>query len=214
MIFNHYDSVRVISLADRADRRRDMTREMAKVGASFEFFDAFRISGRGSFISAGVFGCYLSHLAVLAEASARNESVLIIEDDCSFVPGILEAPVPDVDLYWAGYDQKFGDPEVIIGAQLIGYSATAARSVTSYLASLLDPQTPADAAASTMADHDPMVRPPFDGALVWFMRAHPEISTAFAQLATQRASRSDITPGRFDRMPVVREIASLARRLR
>jgi hypothetical protein len=79
---------------------------------------------------------------------------------------------------------------------------------------LLDPQTPADAAASTMADHDPMVRPPFDGALVWFMRAHPEISTAFAQLATQRASRSDITPGRFDRMPVVREIASLARRLR
>ena len=41
-----------------------------------------------------------------------------------------------------------------------------------------------------------------------------ELTTAFAQLATQRASRSDISPGRFDRVPLVRGLANAARRFR
>jgi hypothetical protein len=46
-------------------------------------------------------------------------------------------------------------------------------------------------------------------------RAHPELVTTFAMLGVQRASRTDIGDTRwFDRVPGLRGLAGLARRLR
>lgn len=58
---------------------------------------------------------------------------------------------------------------------------------------------------------------PVDGALNWVRRARPDLTALAAAppIAHQRASRSDIAPLRwFDRLPVIRNMAGLARLLR
>jgi hypothetical protein len=93
----------------------------------------------------------------------------------------------------------------------MGFSASAAKLAKDYLLKLLDPAFPADPVAQGEPGFDPMIRPPIDGALVWFRRAHPELKTAFALLADQRRSKSDVSPGALDRVPVVREAARFTR---
>jgi len=54
-----------------------------------------------------------------------------------------------------------------------------------------------------------------DGALSFFRAKHPEIVTLAAapSMAFQRASRSDLTPRWFDRIPGLRETAGILRSL-
>ena len=205
-LFEAFDRVRVVSLPERQDRRRGIARQLR--GVAFEFFDAYRVSGPGLFRKAGSFGCYLSHLQVLSEAALRNESVLILQDDCTFRPEAYDYEVPQCDIF---YGSHAADGSCIIGAHCMGFSASAARLAKDYLLALLDPNAPPDPAAKTEPGFDPSIRPPIDGALVWFRRAHPDLTTAFAHLADQRRSRSDVTPSRVDRLPVLREAVRLTR---
>lgn len=219
-MFERFDRIRIVSLPHRTDRRADMRRELTKLGLAgdprVEFFDALRPDNAGFFRNCGQHGCYLSHLAIIKEAAEARESVLVLQDDCEFIPGKRPAKC---DILWGGWLEASDPGDLpnsdIIGAQCIGFSAKAAENASVYLSALLDPEFPPDPRASKDATFNPAKRPGIDGACVWFIRAHPELKTVFARLSTQRASRSDIADPRFfDRVPIVREAATAARSIK
>lgn len=205
-LFEAFDRIRVVSLPDREDRRRSIARQLKHV--RFEFFDAYRVSKPGPFHKTGSFGAFLSHLQILGEAALRDEGVLILQDDCIFRPIAFDYQVPPCDIFYGSHE---AEQDLLIGAHCMGFSANAAKLAKDYLLKLLDPTFPADPAARMEPGFDPSVRPPIDGALVWFRRAHPHLKTEFALLADQRRSRSDVSPGRIDRLPVFREAARITR---
>jgi glycosyl transferase family 25 len=76
----------VINLADRTDRRAEMTAQLARIGWSAEFSNSRRPTDAAGFESIGARGCFLSHLAVLKRGLACGNHVLIMEDDLDFSP--------------------------------------------------------------------------------------------------------------------------------
>ena len=62
-----------------------MLAELAKFGLADDqrvaFFSGSIAQDPGPFSSAGEHGCYLSHLALLKDASAAGKRVLVLEDD-------------------------------------------------------------------------------------------------------------------------------------
>lgn len=208
-MFAPFDMIRVINLPERKDRRREMMRELAALGLDGDprvaFFAAIRPRDAGRFSSIGAHGVYRSQHAILREAAERNCSVLILEDDCAFLPEARDYDFGEGwDIFYGGYDAA--DPENleasnIIGAHMMGFTAKAAAQVSVYLDDLRVEEG---------------IHPPIDAAYIWFRRAHPDARVRFAtpSLAFQRASRSDIAPLRFfDRLPILRQLAALARRL-
>jgi glycosyl transferase family 25 len=223
-LFTAFDRIRIVNLPSRTDRRAEMERELRQVGLADDprvaFFPAIACDDRGPFLRKGSHGAFLSHLALLTEAAEANETILILQDDCGFLlPAITAYRLPDRwDVFYGGYVAS--DPDNlaesnIIGAHFMGFSVQAARTASDYLKRYLAPDFPPDAQAARQSDFDPAIRPPIDGAFVWMRRAHPELLTAFAMLGVQRSSRTDIGDTRwFDRVPGLRNLAGLARRLR
>ena len=69
----------VINLERRQDRLANITQELKYMGWEYEIFKAIDKNGHD--------GCTLSHCEIIKMAKDRNlESVLVIEDDCSFMP--------------------------------------------------------------------------------------------------------------------------------
>jgi glycosyl transferase family 25 len=220
MLFDHFDRIRIVSLPDRLDRRREMARQLRKVGLQndnrVEFFDAFRMDEPGPFLKAGSHGCFLSHLQILTESAQANHSVLILQDDCDFLPGIAEYCLPECDVFYGGYSLiQPGNPHDsdIIGAHFMGFGAEATRKAADYLRDYLRPNFQPDRRASEQPGFNPRIRPPIDGAFVWFRRAHPELRTEFAMLSKQRSSKSDVSPGWADNVPGLRQVLALGRRI-
>jgi glycosyl transferase family 25 len=203
-----FDRIRVINLAERRDRRREMERELAAISLAVDprvsFFPAIRPADASDFTSVGARGVYLGQLAILREAAAANESVLILEDDCTFEPTTNDYSADgDWEIFYGGYEAANPDDLVnsdIIGAHMMGFTAAGAKAVVAYLDALTYEG----------------IHPPIDAAYIWFRRAHPEVITRFAipPLAHQRSSRSDIAPRFFDRMLGMREAAEFARRIK
>jgi glycosyl transferase family 25 len=223
ILFSRYDRVRIVSLPSRKDRRREMRAELKKFGllenSRIQFFDAIREEEAGLFRSPGSHGCYKSHLAILDDAAAARESVLILQDDCEFLPELSYYQMPaQVDVFYGGFSASSPDDPYdsdIIGAHFMGFSSTAAIKASAYLRALLDPNFPPDSRAAAMPSFNPVIRPPIDGACVWFRRAYPELRTEFKLLCNQRSSRSDITPGRvLDNVWGLRDLLGVARRVR
>jgi glycosyl transferase family 25 len=81
----------VINLAQRADRRAAMQRQLAKIGWSGAFFGAICPADPAGFPTAGARGCFLSHLAVLKNAQMTSAPfIVILEDDLNFSNGFAE----------------------------------------------------------------------------------------------------------------------------
>lgn len=183
-----------------------------------QFFDAYRFEDRGPFWRPGSHGCFMSHLAILKQAAEADQSVLILQDDCQFLPDILTYRVPEgTDVFYGGYtatDSTDLDNSDIIGAHFMGFSARAAKAAAIYLTNLLDPDFPPDPKAAAQPGFNAEVRPPIDGSLVWFRRAHPHFKTVFKLLSLQGSFRSDVTPGRLDRLPGVRRLMDMVRVVR
>lgn len=202
-LFDHFDRIRVINLPHRKDRRREMSAQLAKADLlgdpRVEFFDAVREPDAGRFYSRGAKGAFNSHLHLVHEAATAGGSLLILEDDCDFV-GSCELPV-DWDVFYGGYDAT-SDPERpgvsdIVGAHCMGFSARALNRLQPWLTTAWKGNDPA----------------PIDGEYVRFRRANSQLVTVFAEIAVQRASRTDIGRQKwFDRAPVVRDLAEMARR--
>jgi glycosyl transferase family 25 len=223
LLSSRYDRIRIVNLKSRPDRRWQMECELARVGfspgAKIAFFDGMSFTEPGPFKRIGSHGAYRTHLAILREAAEAGESVLILQDDCSFLPAIHNYELPDeVDIFYGGYDAS--DPadlhnSEIVGAHFMGFSNEAARKAVAYLEALLDPEYPPDAIAAAVSGFDPAIRPPIDGSLVWFRRAHPELKTVFAMLSKQRPSRTDIGDQQvLDRVWGLRDLANLARTIK
>jgi len=213
MLLQTYDRVRIVSLRSRTDRRRQMRRQIRTMGPiegeRLRFVDAYSISEPGPFRKIGSHGCFLTYLQILRQAAAENESVLILQDDCNFLPHARHHFVLPCDVFYGSHSS---DADTIIGAHCMGFSAKAAQKAATYLAAFYcSPAFKPDSYAASEPGFDPLIRPPIDGAIVWFRRAHPELTTRFAMLAYQRSSRSDVTPGLLDRLPLVREAAGFAR---
>ena len=209
MLFDRYDQIRIINLAHRTDRRAEMIRELRRVGLDGDprvsFFDACTFADAGTFYSKGARGAYHSHLTILEEAAREGRSVLIFEDDVDFTPEAASYDLPETPpIFYGAYNPTRPDDlpnSDIMGSHFMGFSADTARMVATYLRTILN------------SGH----HPPIDGAYVWFRRAHPEVRTVFAtsQLGNQRPSRTDIAALRFyDRMPGLRQAATLARKAR
>ncbi|PKP96129.1 MAG: hypothetical protein CVT74_17950 [Alphaproteobacteria bacterium HGW-Alphaproteobacteria-13] len=222
-LFSNYDRIRIVNLPERADRRREMEQELANfgvtVGGNVSFFPAIKRDESGPFLRVGSHGAYRSHLAILKDAAQRGESVLIFQDDCEFLPGIDAFELPEgTDIFYGGYSAS--DPDnpqdsEIIGAHFMGFSADAAQKAALYLEALLDPAFPPEPRAASKTGFNPAIRPPIDGALVWFRRMHPEIRTEFALLSRQRASRTDIGDRSFiDRLPIPAPLVAGMRRIK
>jgi glycosyl transferase family 25 len=216
--FEPFDRIDIVSLPHRTDRRRQMIESLRQVGLSddsrVQFFDAYRIEDRGPFRRPGSHGCFMSHLAILNQAAEAGQSVLILQDDCQFLPDIVTYRLPEgTDVFYGGYtaaDSTDLDSSDIVGAHFMGFSARAAEAAAIYLTNLLDPDFPPDPKAAAQLGFNADVRPPIDGSLVWFRRAHPNFKTVFKLLSLQRSSRSDVTPGRLDKLPVVGRLMDMA----
>lgn len=234
-MLHNFDIIRVVSLPERLDRRKAITNEFRKYGFigkqqnlptsdnQMAFFDAFRVTDAGLFRSAGSHGAYLSHLEILREAAGKNQSVLIFQDDCSFYGDIISYKLPDdCDVFYGGWmldnpaDEEVIHNAHIIGAHFMGFSPKAAKLATTYLTNLLDPSFPPDPeAAATEPNFNPHRRPPIDGALVWFRRAHPELKTVFEKLGEQRCSATDIgNRSQLDKFPALAPIVAILREIK
>lgn len=209
MIFDQFDSIRIINLPHRTDRRAEMEGELKRLGLLDDprvaFFQAFQFDEAGPFSSPGARGVYQSHLAILEEAAQNGHRVLILEDDCDFVPdAALYTPEEEWSVFYGGYEAS--DPENlpasnIIGAHMMGFAPDTAVHLAHYLKNL---------------EYEG-IHPPIDGAYVWYRRAFPETRTLFAEpvIGYQRPSRTDIAELKFfDRIPVIRSAAAAARKLK
>lgn len=220
-VFEKFESIQIINLPARTDRRQEMMLQLERFEMNDDkrlaFFPAISVDNPGPFINRGAHGCFLSHYTVLQQAAKQNCSLLIIEDDCDFLDAFSDYNlIPDVDVFYGGYsasDPSNLETSDIIGSHFMGFSSKAVKLAAEYFDEILKPEFSPDAQAAAQPGFDPAVKPPVDGAYVWFRRAHPELKTVFAMLTEQRASRTDIGDQRlFDRLPFVRDLAEAARR--
>lgn len=209
--FDYVTQTRIISLKRRTDRRRDMAKELQRIGQSIDgfavlWFDAIAPETAGDFPSIGARGCFLSHLEVLRAAQQANaEMLLILEDDAHFSKAfarhhseILSAlQTSDWDIFYAGYTlmapASDAGPLAEIAPDIplqCAHAVVFRKSTISLLIKYLEAILTRPPGS---ADGGPMH---VDGAYNWFRKAHPELRTVVAvpQIVTQRASASDITP--------------------
>lgn len=222
-LFDHFDRIRIVSLPERSDRRTEMEQQLRAVGlaesSKVKFFDAYRMRDPGLFRGVGSHGNFLSQLAILREAADAQENVLILEDDCDFLPAVKEYRLQEGwDIFYGGFtasDRSNLHQSQIVGSHCMGFSARAARLAADYLQKLLDPTTPPDPIAAMEPGFNPSIRPSIDGAYVWFRRTYPDLTTVFALVSRQRPSRSDVAALKFfDRAPGLRRLMPLARKLK
>ena len=226
-IFARFERVRIINLADRPDRRREMIRELDRLGGlppNVGFHEAHRPSDAGGFPSVGARGCFESHLAVLRSArDAEVRSLLILEDDLDFTRdgrARLRTLVPELfDRRWdffygahlLGPNGRRGLVQVpaeepVLTASFVGFEGSVLQPLIEFLEGILrrPPGSP---------EYGPMH---VDGAYTVFRLLHPQCVTfaAFPPLGRQRSSPSDITPGGMvlDRWSGTRPLAALLRR--
>lgn len=227
-----FDSVRIINLPERTDRRREMTRELERVGANgnprLAFFDAIRPDDAGPFPSRGARGCFMSHLQVLRQAVADDVgSLLILEDDLDFAVDVPDAVARQLrPLTGGGWNIFYGTyrlyephlpppagavlpPDAAVEtASFVAFDRAVLPRIVRFLEDML--QRPAGS-----PDYGPMH---VDGAYSIFRLLNPDVATYVApvQLGFQRSSRSDISETQrfFDKVPGLRWIANMARAMR
>jgi glycosyl transferase, family 25 len=228
ILLNSFEFVSIINLPDRTDRRRDMERELDKIGLQsrtghLEFFPAVRASAGGDWPSLGARGCFLSHYAVLKQALERRlQNILVMEDDCEFASTTEEFEHETVrtlresrwDIVHLGHCEK---PEIsgapvltrwdrpTMGAHLYAVNRSALGRLVSFLEQVT--QRP---------DGHPEGGPQhYDGALTMFRAQNKDLLTLIAapSVAGQRSSRSDIHGRWFDRVPGLQTAVNGARRI-
>lgn len=234
-IFDPFSRIYVINLPERKDRLQETLAELARAGLSshdgrLHIFNAIRPDERANFPSKGAHGCFLSHLGIIEQALADQlENVLILEDDIALNDAALHAQPQLVarirkghwDFAYPGHHLEF--PALHHSEQeqarwhtfatqikCAHFYALHQRVMPSLLAFLRD--------CMQRAPDDPQGGPMhIDDAYNLFRQLNPRNMTLLAvpSLGRQRASRSDIFPGKwYDRIPLVRNIFALMRQWR
>lgn len=231
-LIDTFQSVRIVNLAHRTDRRREMRAQLHRLGLDdstpqVAFFPAASFADANGFPTAGTRGCYHSHLGVLEEAlAAGRECVLILEDDLNFADGVEQSLVAAIDaladrpwsIFYGGalqWEERAAerpifavDPErAIMGGHFVAFRGEAIPRAVALLRSM-----------SERAPGDPRGGPMHvDGAYTWLRRLNPDLITVMANpmLGYQRSSKTDIHDLRFyDTVPVVKQSVALLRKLR
>lgn len=233
MLNELFDSIFVINLAYRNDRRLEMEGELNRIGLSLlngsaEILSASRFTEPGGFDSAGARGCFDSHLRALKTAYERNSNgVLILEDDCDFAHDIQEKlPVvlrqlatTEWSMFYGGHlsevttggsiggISRMAPEQSLCGAHFIAVTGKALPILIQYLEEILarEPGSPLGGPMHV------------DGAYSWFRKDHPAYETWIAdpQMGFQRPSRTDIHQLKFyDRVIGLRQSVAFARRLK
>ena len=96
----------------------------------------------------GVRGCNLSHVRVAeaAKALAPSEHYFVFEDDCVLAPDFettLEN-IPDVDIYYFGYNDKDFSSDLIYGTHALRLSPKARDILLTHAQELIDENIPFD----------------------------------------------------------------------
>jgi GR25 family glycosyltransferase involved in LPS biosynthesis len=213
----------VINLDDRKDRRAEMELQLSQIGWQAQFSGSQRPTSAAGFPSAGVRGCYESHLSALKRGKLCDSPILLMEDDLNFVPNfseLWEQAITELDqvdwsiLYPAHYlairseGLALLDPSVeIMCAHFMMFHPKVVGTIIEELEAML----------KRPAGH-PIGGPMHvDGAYLTIRKRHSEIKTfTFSpSLGYQRPSKSDIAPLRFyDRIPALQPAARLYRRLK
>ncbi|WP_236101983.1 glycosyltransferase family 25 protein [Methylotetracoccus oryzae] len=231
-LLDYFDRCYVVNLPERADRRREMQQELIEAGIPFapgrvELFTAVRPVDAGLFPSLGARGCFESHHRILRQARTEGlRNVLVMEDDLTIDPRLRAHAAEMIEtlrtndwgfVYFGHALEQAtpsGDPALLqpysgplMTTHFYGINAAIFDRLLDFFDALLQrpPGHP---------DGSPMH---VDGAYSTFRKQNPDVLTLITvpSLGGQRSSRSDIYPNRwFDRWPVFRELAALARRVR
>ena len=225
-LFEFFERTYIINLPERTDRLREIKEEFARLGVELtpgkiEIFPASKVEDAGMFVSRGLHGCFLSHLAVLKHAMKEGlKNVLVIEDDLAMSDRL---PLDEARLveslqsrewsivYLGNLLHPLGNAPIffldcsipLIGAHFYGVQG----SVLPALVEFFEPIETRPAGHPDGSGVSP------DGVLNMFRERHPELKTLIAlpNLGHQRSTRSDISPKWFDRVPGLRQLANLAR---
>jgi Mrp family chromosome partitioning ATPase/uncharacterized protein involved in exopolysaccharide biosynthesis len=219
-----FDRICIVNLPEREDRRREVTRELARQGIDVDgrqvrFVEAIRPDAAGDFPSIGARGCYLSHLKTLKQAQADGvRRLLVLEDDAMFTPAMREAAPLAETILGGGWQLAYpGHVEPSLPGPL-RWERTDAPLVCAHCYAVQGSALPLvidylEACLARPAGHPDGGAMHYDGALTMLRQARPDLVTLIASrsLASQRSSRSDIIgPSWIDRLP----FAGLARGVR
>jgi glycosyl transferase family 25 len=217
-------SVYVINLERREDRRREMKGELSRVGWEATFFPAIEPTSSAGFASIGAHGCFLSHLSVLN--AARNgavEQLVILEDDVNFVRNFgerwrwMEAELSAVDwsICYPGHAidtlpqgiSALSPQTSVLCAHFLVVNKLAIDLIAAGLETIL----------SRPAGH-PLGGPMHvDGAYSTIRAQNPALNTyaLFPTLGYQRPSRTDIRGARwFDRLSLIQPAVDVMRKIK
>jgi len=214
--------VYVINLQRRADRRKEMRRELSRAGWNATFFPAIEPSSPAGFESIGARGCFLSHLSVLKAArEARVKRLIVLEDDvnfCRHFPEQWRQLVADLDqLDWSICYPGHAIPDLprglsflpagtnVMCSHFIAINGPAVDQIVKGLESILT--RPAG-----HPDGGPMH---VDGAYTTIRAQNPILKTYAASpvLGYQRSSRTDVRRGYwFDRLPFAQPLMGAMRK--
>jgi len=228
-LFDLFDCVMIMNLPNRSDRRKEIRRELVRVGWNpddprITWFPAVDPRTAGGYRNPGARGCFLSHIAVLNLArNAGCRRILVLEDDCDFAPDFVERQGQFADwltsspwgiAYLGHVEPLSGQP------RLVPWPAETRVAMTHCYAAAGDVllRLPRYLEAITLRppgspDGGPMS---IDAGFSWFRRQNPDVVTVLAvpSLAQQRSSRSDLSPRWFDRVPGLSVAAQTARGIR
>jgi hypothetical protein len=232
-LLDSFDSIRIINLVDRADRRREMAQQFARLGLSLDhpkiaLFGAQRFTDPAGFPTPGTRGCFDSHYQLLREAADEGlGSILILEDDTNFddeietlLPPVLNAlAAQEWDIFHGSllpghYESSVAPVELVgptvdlRGTHFLAWRGAAIRHGADYFEAM--------AARPPLPAHPDGVPMHYDGAMSLYRARNPDVRTLIAHpdLGHQRLSRTDIhAPAFYDRLPVLKQAAGLARQI-
>lgn len=226
-LLDHFPRAFVINLPERRDRRAQVEVALARAGMPLQpgrvdIFAGVRPTEAAGFPSAGVRGCFLSHLGALRLAlSLGLPRVLVFEDDvepspllracaAELVRGLRERPW---GMFYLGHSLTLAGPRRLVehrGPLVLCHAYAVEGAVLPRLVPFME-------ALLTRPAGSPEGGPMFpDGAFNLFRQRNPDVTTLLAapSLARQRPSRSDLSPRWFDRVPGLREATAAARSVR
>ena len=238
--FSLFDQIRIVSLAEREDRRREVAAEFERIGEAIDgrrtrYFIAQRPKELHDFPNLGAHGCFMSHLTILREAAeAGAERLLVLEDDVRFSKEFRQrdAELSEAlsgqrwDVFYGGFqlDQRRAASISAASASEAGLQIAdpGMLIMQTHCVGLAGPVIPRVVsyleAMLQRPTGDPEGGPMHvDGTYSWFRKAHPEIRTLFASppIALQRSSKSDIYENTWiDRLPLVRHAVRVARHVK
>ena len=219
--------IRIISLASRPDRRRQIADRFDRLGVTgYSFLDAVngkaqpdhplfahydpiaraRVKGRGRDLKPSQLGCFASHYLLWQECAESGRPLIVIEDDAilkeNFLDALVQAPGlaetwPLVWLY--EYDRPGRDPSMKVGK---AGPFTLMRKLKQHSCSVAYLLSPAGAAA--LLRHGQTWVYPLDDTMFRFYEHGVESIVIQPACVTQdRESPSDITdPADVARLPL------------